>query len=269
MHVNARGRATQSLRAHVPELADATISKLGRGLDNTAFLAGDLVLRVADGHSVLREARLLDVVAANVSVPVPVVRFADEDAGVLAYPLLPGRPLLDRPAAPGLARPLGRFLSELHAIDAAEVDGLVPLEQAHPVAWLEHLDGPPDLLRMLHGCVPAPTLRRVLAHADLGAEHVLEHDGDITGVIDWSDAAITDPALDFARLYRDFGPDFLAQVLDAYGGLSETDDVGERITFFARCAALEDLAFGREPGRSQYARAAERSLTWLFPPSVR
>jgi hypothetical protein len=47
-----------------------------------------------------------------------------------------------------------------------------------------------------------------------------------------------------------------------------TDDVGERITFFARCAALEDLVFGREHGRSQYARAAERSLAWLFPTSV-
>ena len=46
------------------------------------------------------------------------------------------------------------------------------------------------------------------------------------------------------------------------------DDDGvcrERITFFARCAALEDLAYGRESGREEYTRAAERNLTWLFP----
>ncbi len=84
-------------------------------------------------------------------------------------------------------------------------------------------------------------------------------------MIDWSDAAVTDPALDFARLYRDFGPDFRTQVVNAYGGLPETDDVRERITFFARCAALEDLAYGREHRRSEYTRAAERSLAWLFP----
>jgi aminoglycoside phosphotransferase (APT) family kinase protein len=103
----------------------------------------------------------------------------------------------------------------------------------------------------------------VLAHADLGAEHILEHGGAVTGVIDWTDAAVTDPALDFARLYRDFGPDFLAEVLGAYGGGAPER---ERITFFARCAALEDLAYGRESGRAEYARTAERSLAWLFPP---
>jgi aminoglycoside phosphotransferase (APT) family kinase protein len=268
MHVTARQRAMQSLRAHIPELAAVAVDELGHGLDNAAFLAGELVLRVADGHSVLQEARLLDVVAAHVSAPVPIVRFVDEDTGVLAYPLLPGRPLLDRPAGSGLARPLGRFLSELHAINTARVDGMVTLEPAHPGEWLEDLDGPPELLRILHRSVPAPARLQVLTHADLGAEHILESDGALTGVIDWSDAAVTDPALDFARLYRDFGPDFLTQVLDAYGGLPETDDVGERITFFARCAALEDLAFGRDDGRSQYARAAERSLAWLFPTSV-
>lgn len=249
----------RALAAHVPGPA-GTVRELGHGLDNTAFLAGDLVLRVAeDGHSVLREARLLTVVAQKVSVPVPVVRFAAEDTGVLAYPLLPGRPLLGRPAPAGLAHRLGRFLSELHAVDVAAAGGLVPVEDAEPGEWLEDLDGPADLLRILHGTVPPPAARKVLAHADLGAEHILEHDGEVTGVIDWSDAAVTDPALDFARLYRDFGPDVLAQTLRAYGGPPD-DDLGRRIVFFARCAALEDLAYGDE-----YTRAAERSLGWLFP----
>lgn len=254
----ARERAGRALAAHVPGPAVA-VAELGSGLDNTAFLAGDLVVRVAgDGHGVLREARLLAVVAAKVSVPVPVVRFADDGNGVLAYPLLPGRPLLGRPAPGGLAHRLGRFLRELHAIDPAAVDGLVPVEDIAPGGWLPDLDGPAGLLRVLHGTVPPPATRRVLAHADLGAEHILEQAGDITGVIDWSDAAVTDPALDFARLYRDFGPRFLTQVVDAYGGLPEGD--GPRIVFFARCAALEDLAYGGE-----HAQAAARGLRWLFP----
>ncbi|GAB7037687.1 MULTISPECIES: phosphotransferase [Catenuloplanes] len=266
MDSTPRRRATRSLRTHVPELAAVAVGELGQGLDNTAFLAGGLVLRVAQGHSVLREAGLLTAIAPHVSVPVPAVRFVDQDAGVLAYPLLPGRPLLGRRGAVSrLARPLGRLLSELHAIDTATVDGLAPLEDTHPGEWLENLDGPPEMLRILRDNVPRPARRRVLAHADLGAEHILESGGAITGVIDWSDAAVTDPALDFARLYRDFGPDFRTQVVNAYGGLPETDDVRERITFFARCAALEDLAYGREHRRSEYTRAAERSLAWLFP----
>jgi hypothetical protein len=38
-----------------------------------------------------------------------------------------------------------------------------------------------------------------------------------------------------------------------------------RIEFFARCAALEDLACSRETGRLEYTRAAQLSLTRLFP----
>ncbi|MGI5240114.1 phosphotransferase [Dactylosporangium sp. CA-139066] len=256
-----RERARQALRTHAPDLADAGITELGRGLDNTAFRCGELVLRAADHDVVRREAALLAVVSAHVSLPVPAVRFADPATGVLAYPLLPGRPLLGRPAPAALAAPLGRFLRDLHAIPLSMVDGLAPVEDAEPGEWLEDLDGPAELLRMLHDTIPEPSHRRVLAHADLGAEHILERDGAVTGVIDWTDAAVTDPALDFARLYRDFGPEFLAAVLAEYGEPPARD----RIEFFARCAALEDLAYGRSTDRFEYARAAERSLARLFP----
>jgi aminoglycoside phosphotransferase (APT) family kinase protein len=265
MTETARRRATDALRRRVPELAGVTVRELGHGLDNVAFIADDLVLRVTDGHSILREARLLTVVSARVSIPVPVPRFADENLGVLAYRLLPGRPLLGRTADLDLARSLGRFLRELHTIDKATVEDLAPIEEADPTEWLDDLDGPSELIKLVHSSVPQLAMHRVLAHADLGAEHILEQDGLPTGVIDWSDAAYTDPALDFARLYRDFGPQFLTAALDAYGGMDDPDEAMARITFFARCAALEDLAYGREHGRSEYSQAAERSLAWLFP----
>jgi hypothetical protein len=82
-------------------------------------------------------------------------------------------------------------------------------------------------------------------------------------VIDWADAAVTDPALDCARLYRDFGPTFLSDTLTAYGGGSP--ELLARITYFARCAALEHLAYGHKTGREDYRRSVERSLAWLFP----
>lgn len=264
MPLSHRSRAQQALRIHAPELAEVALEHLGQGLDNTAFLAGDLVLRVARDDTVLGESQLLAAIATHVSVPVPAVRFTDPDARVLAYQHLPGRPLLGRPAPGGLARVLGRFLSDLHAIDRAAIAGLVPADPARPDEWLEDLDGPAPLLRLLHETCPAPGPRLVLAHADLGAEHILEQDGEITGIIDWTDAAITDPAVDFARVYRDFGPRFLADTLTAYD--HQIDDAfRERTVFFARCAALEDRAFGLETGRSDYSKAAERSLAWLFP----
>lgn len=256
-----RHRAMRAVRRHAPELADADLRELGSGLDHGAFLVGGLVVRVSRAAEPSTEPDLLALVARHVPIPVPTPRFAE--LGVLAYPLLPGRPLLGRMAPPGAAARLGRFLRDLHSIDSIEVSHLVPTEIADPDEWLDELRGPATLLDQLRTDRPGPTQQLALAHADLGAEHILADRGVLTGVIDWSDAALTDPALDFARLYRDFGPAFLHDTLTVYG--TSSPELRRRITYFARCAALEDLAYGRESGRVEYSRAAERSLSWLFP----
>lgn len=255
-------RARRALQAHAPDLADLELVQVGQGLNNTAYGAGDLVLRVADGLGVVREARLLEVLAPRLSIPIPAPRFADEAAGVMGYQRIPGRPLLGRDPPPGTGMRLGRFLRELHDLDPGVVADLVPSEDADPVEWLDDLAGPRDLLAIVNGTRPPASDERVVAHADLGAEHILELDGELTGIIDWSDAAISDPALDLARLYRDFGPRFLEDLLQTYGRLSPL--AMGRVEFFARCAALEDLAFGQGTGRREYAANAERSVEWLF-----
>lgn len=81
-------------------------------------------------------------------------------------------------------------------------------------------------------------------------------------MLDWSDAAVTDPALDLARPYRDFGPAFLAELLDVYGPVDAA--TGRRIRFFARAGALEDLAYGAGAGRASYAEAARAAIGRLF-----
>ena len=258
----AAERAVRALRAHAPELVDQPLHRLGHGLDNVAFGSAGLVLRVADGRDVRREAGLLELLAPRLPIAIPVPVFADKAAGVLGYRPLPGRPLLGRAPAPGTAALLGRFLRDLHAVDPAAVDDFLERDDADPAEWLDDLEGPEAYLRVVRSTVPPRSPRRVVAHADLGAEHLLDDGSGVTGVIDWSDAAVTDPALDFARLYRDFGPSFLDETLLAYGGLS---DAAPRIEFFARCAALEDLAYGRRTSRREYAEAAQRSFAWLFP----
>ena len=257
-----RELARRAVRAHAPELLDPEIVELGRGLDNAAYGAGDLVLRVGDRRRVGPEARLLDALADHVSIPIPTPRFADEDAGVLGYERLPGTPLLGRSPPAGSAQRLGRFLRQLHAVDPAIVVDLIPTEEADPGEWLDEVEGPRELVRMLHASRPPRSAHQVVAHADLGAEHILELDGTLTGIIDWSDASITDPAVDLARPYRDFGPAFLDDLLQAYGPLPGATS---RIEFFARCAALEDIAYGRATGRREYVASAERSFDWLFP----
>jgi aminoglycoside phosphotransferase (APT) family kinase protein len=110
----------------------------------------------------------------------------------------------------------------------------------------------------------------VFSHNDLGIEHVLvDHPvgWTVTGVIDWSDAAITDPAADFGRVYRDLGPAALNAAIASY----RTDERGamalrKRAAFYARCGLLEDLAYGIETGRGKYVRKSLAAMAWLFPP---
>jgi aminoglycoside phosphotransferase (APT) family kinase protein len=256
---SADDRAVAAVAEHAPAYRDLPRTTLGAGLDHHALRFGDLVVRVGTpGAAVTREAALLRLVARRIGLAVPEPRFADPVRGVLAYGLLPGRPLLGRTPPTGAAAQLGHMLAKLHAVDPGEVGDLAPVEPAEPADWLRDLDGPAALLRVVRAAPPPAATEQVLAHADLGAEHLLAVEGRLTGVIDWSDAAVTDPALDFARLYRDFGPAFLDAALNAYR--RSWPAFRRRITFFARCAALEDLAYGHPT----YARAARRSLTWLF-----
>lgn len=257
----ARSRATKALRAHAPEFAAGEVTELGHGLDHVAFVAAGLVRRVADPVTAHREARLLELLAPRLPIPIPRPRFVDE-SGVLCYPLLPGRPLLGGAPPRRLATVLGRFLHDLHAVEPSAVAGLVDTEDAAPATWLTDLAGPADFVEVVRASVPPPPSQRVLAHADLGAEHILVDGDSVTGIIDWTDAAITDPALDFARVYRDFGPTFLDDALQSYGGLA---GARPRIEYYARCAALEDLSYGRRYGRKDYVDAAKRSFAWLFP----
>ncbi|WP_344944207.1 phosphotransferase [Sphaerisporangium flaviroseum] len=85
----------------------------------------------------------------------------------------------------------------------------------------------------------------------------------ITGVIDWTDAAITDPACDLALIYRDLGPEVFELTLAGYDG--RFDDAGrERAAFYARCSLLEDLAYGLVGGASRYRHSALAHLTRTF-----
>jgi aminoglycoside phosphotransferase (APT) family kinase protein len=270
------------------------VRPLGRGLDNVAVLVGgDTVLRlaldpdpVARADRIRREAGLLRLVAAVAPVAVPVPARAEPDDGWLAHPLLPGTPLLDAPpdararAAAPTGAVIGRLMAAVAALTPRCAPRLVQWDETLPAEWL-------DEARTLHARVaeaipsahrdavrafldapappPAPRRRLVLCHDDLGIEHVLvDEGGAVTGVIDWSDAAVADPAGDLGRILRDLGPDALDAALAALAP-GEPEAVRRRAVFRARCGALEDLAYGLHEERPTHAAKVLVALPWLFP----
>ena len=265
---SSRDRALAALAAAGPISGGhdpAGLTLVGVGLDHDVYRTGDLVLRVGDPASVAREAALLRLLAGELPCPLPEPELVDEVEGVLGHRWLPGEPLLGRSAPPGLAATLGQVLRRLHDVDAAGLAELrLPREGDDLSVFADDLTGPEHLVAAVRRTVPEPGPHRVLVHDDLGAEHLLVADGRLSGIVDWGDAAVSDPAVDFARLLRDFGQAFLDDALAAYGGPPDAG-FAERVLFVARCAALEDLAYGVATGRAEYSTAARASLGRLFP----
>lgn len=283
-------RVRRALRTHLPSHDSPAIVRLGAGHENVAFdVGGTLIVRVrrsvdgADGAlAIEHEAALLDAVGRIATLPVPAIVFGDRDAGILAYRKLPGRALLGRRvrSARRLAAELGRFLSGLHRMPTTALAALVPRDDDPLADWragavAEYAEVGPmlaaDARRAIERFLAAPAPpdpdpeRAVLCHNDLGAEHILADasTGAVTGIIDWSDAAIADPLHDLGRLYRDFGPAFVRELLAHYDGRGDRTD-WDRIRFYARCALIEDLAFGRRWGARAYLDAALANLARTF-----
>lgn len=271
------------LARHLPGYEVHTAVPAGDGLDNTVYLVnGDLIVRarVTDPAAVRREVALLAVVKDLVEVRVPEVLFTDDRVGVIAYHALPGKPLDQHPVPDParLAAPLGRLLSALHAAPPERMRDLAPPD-AYPAPTLlqdarldyrdvePHVPAPlrPLIERFLAAEPPGEPRELRLCHNDLGAEHLLADaaTSTLTGVIDWTDAALTDPAHDFAKIYRDLGPEVFDLVLASYDRNFDDAD-RRRALFHARCALIEDLAYGLSTGPRRYAEAALAHLEWTF-----
>ncbi|CRK55958.1 aminoglycoside phosphotransferase family protein [Alloactinosynnema sp. L-07] len=256
------------LAAHLPDLRVDTVEHLGEGQDNTAFdVNGELIVRFAKGDTdVAAEARLLEVVAGFSPLRIPLPRLVVPELRCLAYDRLPGTQLLDLPECPpGVVDELRGFLDALQVIPVDLVADLVEVDDQDGEGWLADakdcyaaLAVParfrPVIEAFLAEAPPKPDYEVVFSHNDLGIEHVLIQDGRVSGVIDWTDAALCDPAYDHGLLYRDLG------VLPS----GRPDGFVERAVFYARCSVLEDWRYGVESGLRQFVTQAQASLEWLF-----
>ncbi|GAA4170787.1 aminoglycoside phosphotransferase family protein [Phytohabitans flavus] len=275
---DAAERVRALVAAHLPDCEVESLVKLGAGLDNVAYeVNGSLIVRFGTGADADREARLLTAVGNYSPLPVPVPSFTD--VGCLAYPKLPGVPLLDAAGVDGVpvAAELGRLLAALHA---APVDRMRKLVQTDDLPVDEWRQEARETYSAVSSNIPSPYRRRIEAflvtsppddphtlafsHNDLGIEHVLVDPltGAVTGIIDWSDAAIVDPAFDFGLIHRDLGPAALDAALTAYG--AAPDGLRERAVFYGRCNVFEDLAYGLETNRERYVTKSLVALEWLF-----
>jgi aminoglycoside phosphotransferase (APT) family kinase protein len=79
-------------------------------------------------------------------------------------------------------------------------------------------------------------------HGDLHLRHLLiGPDGLATGVIDWGDSCLADPALDLSLAFGAFSGAARGALLAAYGQpLDEARELRARVLALCLCAALAD-----------------------------
>jgi aminoglycoside phosphotransferase (APT) family kinase protein len=284
--------ATEAIEAQFPELSPVRMTYLGEGCDSTAFeVNGEWVFRFPKTDDVEAqldiEARILPALAEQLPIAIPRFRFHGVRSASLrrrfcGYPKLPGVPAIrlepDRVRLDALVEPLARFLSALHAFPVeAAVRACVPRQQLGELIEEIELDARGDLEAVSRAAPGAPVdrwqrflqarpdtrtlVRSVLVHNDFAAEHVLVEPAAaaITGVIDWSDIAVSSPAADFAGIFHWGGEPFARAVLRLYGGELDADGLVVA-RYMAACRGAMDVSFGLETGRPEYVGSGIRAL---------
>ena len=259
-----------ALRERLPELAGDRIVRIGDGWDSEVHVVdGRWVVRVARRPEVAAQLRaevaLLAALAPVLPVAVPLIEASGPDW--VAYRWIEGTPV--RRGAP--AATVAAFLSALHGfpVERAVQAGVPRGDWERAVGELlddfERRVSP--LLAPAERAVaerrfaafrndPASfAFRPALVHGDLGPEHLLcGTDGRLVGVIDWTDARIGDPALDFAWLLNGLGAEFAAELLAAYDGAHDPG-LSVRAAFFHLLGPWHEVTYGLDRGLPEYVES--------------
>ena len=238
------------------------------GWDNRAVLVDgrwvDRTPRFPDREPQLRrEALLLPWLAPLLPLPVPVPRVTAESPLTVRHAYLPGARCPGTSAAQG--RAVGAFLRALHAVDPAEAveHGARDASASHAevLATLDRMrdDVLPLLPARLRGAGTAlldraatpPTDAR-LVHGDLGPEHLRVTGEQVTGVIDWGDSGVGDPAIDLAWTAYGAQPAFADAVVSAYDAAPALLDRGRDLHLLG---PWHEVLFGLGSGGPAYVES--------------
>jgi aminoglycoside 2''-phosphotransferase len=276
-------RAAAVLARCFPDAEISGLRKLAEGWDNTIWEAGGFLYRVPKRKTVSDQARkealLLEFLAGH-GLPVPrPARVHSGDAGfgrvVIGYRKIPGTSLSE--LAPdehpqSIYRDLGLFLGRLHSL-GAEGAASAGLPVFTPDKWR-------DRYRRLSGRVrkevlpivpaAAPWLKArfddflndrgsfafhpAIIHGDLAMEHVIVDGGSLSGVVDFADACVGDPALDFAGMSPRVAPLVLEHYRTACG---QDRTLLSRAGFYRAISPCYALLYPDAAGTREIRRAVE------------
>lgn len=257
-----------------PQLEPRTVVTIEDGWDSLVLdVDGEWIVRAPRRPEVREwlemEVRLLPEVAPTLPVPIP--HFERVTAGAVAYRKLPGAPV--DASRPELGAQTGRFLAGLHAFPVERARELGVPEPPWRETYrrltrevLEAADVGPAAEAMVDDFLGEDAnfaFTPTLIHGDLGPEHLLSAGDELTGVIDWGDARIGDPAYDFSWLLHGAPPPFADAVLAEYGPTERT--FRDRALFFHRLVPWHELHYGLHFDRPEFVESGLAGIRSRLP----
>ncbi|MBK5473315.1 MULTISPECIES: aminoglycoside phosphotransferase family protein [Bacillus] len=204
------------------------------------------------------------------------------------YPLIHGEPLtselvakLEKKELEVIITQLATFLAALHSIPLKRTETLgFPIEKTLTY-WKElqtklnqyftnsltslQKSALNRLFENFFTCITKSTFQNTIIHADFTHHHILFNNlhKNISGVIDFGDAQIGDPAFDFAGLYYDFGHEFTTSVYEQYSALISHRDpllIHRITTFYQYSPLLHNLIYNIETNNEITLKKNEEQL---------
>ncbi len=225
-----------------------------------------------------RELALLPELASFLPFAVPKPSHVGrwQDMPFFAYPRLPGEPFDPRHASAASLREVSGMLDALHSFPLSRAVDLLDtgapetawrrhFEQLWPLIQSAALPAMPEALAIQVDIEFHTFMERVdelpycLVHNDLGPEHLLTDPETRrpTGMIDFEEACVGDPAIDFVPLWA------LASG-QARDGLFEDRDLGERLEerlwFYRWMGSVHAIIYGVTTANDKVRQAGLREL---------
>jgi aminoglycoside 2''-phosphotransferase len=213
-----------------------------------------------------REIRLLSYLQNRLTVPIPDYKYTGRHHSLAGYTRISGIPLTTGGYRLNwtqiLSRGLARFLKHLHSTRIGpRISKTIPTEgprersiilqkhhrriKAHAYKYLDNKTRNLSeiLLRNAAETLRTQNYKPVLIHGDLTDRNMLVEPttGRLTGILDWNDARITDPAIDFCGLFE-VNMHLGQQTLALYGERSR--DFLERVEVYWRMIPYFDILYG-------------------------
>lgn len=253
------------------------------GWDNLVLeVNGSLIFRFTRREDILqqhiKELELLPLLnrSLTIRVPNPVYHQTETSPYYMAYKKIHGKPITGNFNRENLVEAITLFLHELQEIDHTELEHI---RRYNPDTWKQEYNELHQ--RVAREVYPSlePTIcskiddeftsfletdldfNPVICHRDLTSDHILELDGRITGVIDWGDSCVGDPAFDLTGLLMDFGDQVAQNIIDK---LDYPAEYLVRARFYGKMAPIYETLYGLEIENEEHIKQGLEKINKAF-----